>query len=108
LFRVPMKDFDGALLCENEQHNQLFIEGGNQVVDPKTFGVRTFHEVESLGEVRRIEYFTTKEHLGSDGGEALYVHAFQKPYPVLIYHALDKQLTFAGGKYKVLPEGIEG
>ncbi len=108
LFKVNLAGFKKALLCENEQHNQLFIEGGDQAVDVKRFGIKTPHEVETLGDVRNIEYFTTKDHLGSDGGEALYVHAFKKPYPVLIYHALDKQLTFAGGKYKVLPEGIEG
>jgi hypothetical protein len=108
LFKVTVAGFKKALLCENEAHNQLFIEGGDQAVDVKRFGIKTPHEVETLGDVRNIEYFTTKDHLGKDGGEALYVHAFQKPYPVLIYHALDKQLTFAGGKYKVLPEGIEG
>ena len=108
LFKVDLAGFKKALLCENEAHNQLFIEGGDQTVDVKKFGIKRPHEVETLGDVRNIEYFTTKDHLGKDGGEALYVHKFEKPYPVLIYHALDKQLTFAGGKYKVLPEGIEG
>jgi hypothetical protein len=107
LFHVTLSNFKGALLAFNEKRNQLFIEGGDQAVDLKQFGIRTAHEVETLGEVRAIEYYTRKDHLGRDGGTATYVHRFHKPYPVLIYHTIDKLLEFSGGSYKVLPEGIE-
>jgi hypothetical protein len=69
--------------------------------------------------VVKIEYFTTKDHLGSEGGTATYVHKFRTTnedgkhvtiriarYPDLIYRVLDQQLEFSGGSYKILPEGI--
>jgi hypothetical protein len=107
LFSVTLSGFKKALLAFNEKRTQLFIEGGDQAVDLRQFGIKTPHEVETLGEVRVIEYFTIKDHLGDEGGKAVYVHKFHKPYPVLIYNVLDQQLTFSGGSYKVLAEGID-
>ena len=107
LFSVTLSGFKKALLAFNEKRTQLFIEGGDQAVDLKQFGIKTPHETETLGEVRVIEYFTIKDHLGNEGGKAVYVHKFHKPYPVLIYNVLDQQLTFSGGSYKVLAEGID-
>jgi hypothetical protein len=107
LFTVSLSDFKKAFLAFNENRTQLFIEGGDQTVDLKQFGIKQAHEVETLGEVKVIEYYTIKDHLGSEGGQATYVHKFAKPYPVLIYNVLDKQLTFSGGSYKVLAEGID-
>lgn len=107
LFTVSLSNFKKALLAFNEKRTQLFIEGGDQAVDLKQFGIRTPHEVETLGEVRVIEYFTEKDHLGDEGGKAVYVHKFHKPYPVLIYNVLDRQLSFSGGSYVVLAEGID-
>jgi hypothetical protein len=107
LFSVTLSGFKKALLAFNENRTQLFIEGGDQSVDLKQFGIKTPHETETLGEVRVIEYFTIKDHLGDEGGKAVYVHKFSKPYPVLIYNVLDQQLTFSGGSYKVLAEGID-
>lgn len=106
-FRVPLSNFGGAMLAFNEKKDQLFIEGGNQAVNLKTFGITTPHEIETLGEVRVIEYYTTKDHLGSEGGTAIYVHRLHKPYPILIYRVRDEQLEFSGGAYEVLPEGID-
>ena len=105
--RIKLKDFGGALLCFNEKRTQLYIEGGDQKVDPAIFGIDTPHEMQCLGEVRVIEYFTTKDHLGREGGTATYVHKFEKPFPTLQYDALNKQLLFSGGRYTVLPEGID-
>jgi hypothetical protein len=107
LFTVSLSGFKKALLAFNEKRTQLFIEGGDQSVDLKQFGIKTPHEVETLGEVRVIEYFTIKDHLGKDGGRAVYVHKFHKPYPVLSYHTLDQRLEFSGGSYVVLAEGID-
>jgi hypothetical protein len=107
LFSVTLSGFKKALLAFNEKRTQLFIEGGDQAVDLKQFGIKTPHETETLGEVRVIEYFTIKDHLGNEGGQAVYVHKFSKPYPVLIYNVLDQQLRFSGGSYKVLAEGID-
>jgi hypothetical protein len=106
-YTVTLSNFKGALLAFNEKRTQLFIKGGDQAVDLKQFGIKTTHEIETLGEVRAIEYFTTKDHLGSDGGTAVYVHRFHKPYPILIYRTIDKKLEFSGGSYDVPDEGID-
>jgi hypothetical protein len=104
---VMLSKFKGALLCMNEKGTQLYIEGGDQKVDLKQFGVKTPHEKELLGELKQVEYFTTKDHLGSEGGEAIYQHKFSKPLPTVIYDVLNEQLEIAGGKYVILPEGID-
>jgi hypothetical protein len=119
--RVVLSGFGGALLAFNEQRSQLFIEGGDQSVDVTVFGIdERPHELETLGQVKAIEYFTTKDHLGDEGGTATYVHRFRTTnengqhvtiriarYPDLIYRTLDKQLEFSGGSYTILPEGID-
>jgi hypothetical protein len=110
--RVVLQHFEDAkgkpaILCENEKHTQLFIEGGNQNVDLSVFGLAADHELQTLMEVRVIEYFTTKNHLGRDGGTATYVHKFDQPYPDLIFDVPNKQLLFAGGGYSMPPEGID-
>ena len=117
---VILSGFGGALLAFNESRNQLFVEGGDQSIDLSVFGIDTEHELETLGQVVKIEYFTTKDHLGDEGGTATYVHKFRTTnengkhvtiriarYPDLIYRVLDKQLEFSGGSYKILPEGID-
>jgi hypothetical protein len=105
--KVKLRGFKGAILCQNEKGTQLFIEGGDQRVDLNAFGLKVPHERQDLGCVRKIEYFTKKDHLGSEGGTAIFVHAFEKPYPHLIYDVSNEQLEFAGGRYVILPEGID-
>lgn len=105
--RIKLKGFKGAILCQNEKGTQLFVEGGDQWIDTEAFGLSTPHEKQDLGCVHRIEYFTTKDHLGSEGGTAVYVHDFEKPYPHLVYDTENEQLEFVGGKYVILPEGID-
>lgn len=117
---VTLRNFGGAILAFNEARNQLFIEGGDQEVNVKDFGIRTPHEVQTLGQVKKIDYFTTKDHLGSEGGTATYQHTFRTTnengrhvtiriarYPDLIYRTLEKHLEFSGGSYTILPEGID-
>jgi hypothetical protein len=106
-YRVTLSDFKGAMLAFNEKGTQLFIEGGDQQVKLRDFGISTPHEMETLGDVTDVEYFTTKEHLGSDGGTAIYHHKFHKPYPELVYDVPNRQLSFSGGRYVILPEGID-
>jgi hypothetical protein len=108
--------FKGAKLCCNERKNQLFVEGGDQALDSKDFGFgRSWpHEKNTLGVVTRLEYFTTKKHLGSEGGTAIYFHLPAEPErgrsagtgPDLIYDAVNESLEFAGGTYEILAEGI--
>jgi len=80
---VTLEDFDGALLAMNEQRAQkpqLFIEGGDQRVDLKKFDIGPpLHENETLGRMVCVAYFTKKDHLGEDGGEAEYVHVIEMP-----------------------------
>lgn len=112
--------FKKALLAFNEARNQLFIEGGDQTVNLGDFGIDKPHELETLGKVTKIDYFTDKTHLGKEGGRAVYRHGFATVnedgrivrvkilrYPDLIYRVLDEQLEFSGGSYEILPEGID-
>ncbi len=111
--------FKKAILCSNEDRSQLFIEGGDQRLDLANYGIRHPHEMETIGQVDRIVYFTTKTHLGDEGGTAAYVHKMRttnqngrhvtiKParYPDLIYDVRNEQLLFSGGSYEILREGI--
>jgi len=118
--KVTLRQFDGAMLCSNEDRNQLFIVDGDQSVDLKDFGIKNPHEVETLGEVVTIDYFTDKEHLGDEGGEAVYTHKFRSTNdngkhktirmannPDLIYYLRDQHLEFSGGSYEIRAEGID-
>jgi hypothetical protein len=112
--------FKKALLCSNEDRNQLFIEGGDQAVNLRDFGIKSAHEVETLGQVTEIAYHTNKSHLGDEGGEAVYVHRFRSTNengkhvmvkmtrePDLVYDVRNEQLLFSGGSYEILREGID-
>jgi hypothetical protein len=123
---VHIKNFgvnqDGvpALLTANEKRNQLFIDGGDQSVNLKVFGITKPHEMEVLGKAKRVVYFTTKKHLRpEDGGTANYRHAFggkkthpfgrkKKNLPTVVYDVRNKLLSFAGGEYDIPDEGIDG
>jgi hypothetical protein len=116
--RVTLSRFRKAILCTNEAKNQLFIRGGDQSVDPGTFGIRNPHEVETLGKVSELAYFTRKDHLGSEGGTAIYFHVTGETNeggrrkmagwaPDLIYHTIDERLEFSGGSYTIKAEGID-
>lgn len=113
---IDVKGFDvqgePALLCSNEQRTQLFVEGGDQSVNVDLFGIREpIHEIETLGELNSIEYYTIKKHLGSEGGEAIYRHKLKahrfRRKPDVIYDTVNKLLSFSGGNYEVLDEGID-
>lgn len=97
-----------CMLCMNEKKTQLFIEGGSQTVaNLKDYGATAEHELYTLGQLRVVEYFTRKDHLGSEGGTAIYVHRFHSPYPTLLYDAPNQQLLIGGGSYDMPPEGID-
>ena len=115
-----IRGFKGALLAFSEDGNQLFIEGGDQSINLSDFGIKSPHEIETLGTVKHIDYFTRKDHLGDEGGEAVYTHQFTTTnergkhvrvriarYPDLIYRVRDQQLEFSGGSYEIRAEGID-
>lgn len=130
---AKLSGFKGAYLAANEQafedlaqlgraKAQLYIEGGDQSVDLKSFGIDPdrAHEVETLGKAIAIDYHTVKVHLGSEGGDAIYRHKFRTTregdrevtlrvakYPDVIYRVLDQQLEFSGGSYEIRAEGID-
>jgi hypothetical protein len=111
-----------CFLAFNEAKNQLFIEGGDQRMSPaelKKFGIKTEHELHTLGKLVGVGYFTEKTHLGDEGGEAVYTHTFRATnvngkhvivkiarYPDLIYRVMDEQFEVSGGSYEILREGI--
>lgn len=115
-YMVSVKGFEvngkPALLCQNEAHTQLFIEGGDQRVDLADFGIKEpIHESEVLGECDSLKYFTTKDHLGSEGGEAVYKHKLRsfrfRRKPTMIYDTVNGLISFSGGNYSIPNEGIE-
>jgi hypothetical protein len=119
---VRLTRFKGAMLAFSEQYEsspQLHIVGGDQSCDPTVFGILTNHELETLGKCVDITYYTVKTHLGRDGGDANYVHAFAEETakrkarhvrilnsPDVIYDRLNEKLKFSGGVYEITPEGI--
>jgi hypothetical protein len=118
---IELRGFKGALLCFSEQYKkipQLHIVGGDQSVDTSAFGIETNHEYETLGKCADIVYATLKTHLGPEGGDADYVHAFAEESagknkrvrirlsPDVIYDRLNEKLKFSGGVYEITPEGI--
>jgi hypothetical protein len=126
---VKLFDFGGAMLCENEQaatRPQLFIEGGDQSVSLKQFGIDGEHEREVLGAALEVAYKTQKDHLGASGGageRAVHVHPFGSKrgmedddprkkngsrLPLIIYDVRNKKLHFAGGSYDLPEVGIRG
>jgi hypothetical protein len=116
--KVTLSKFRKAILCCNEAKNQMFVRGGDQAVDLAAFGIKTEHEVETLGRVVELAYFTTKDHLGDEGGTALYFHVSGETNeggkrtmagwgPDLIYHTVDERLEFSGGSYTIRAEGVD-
>lgn len=131
---IKLSGFKGAYLAANEQAfgdlsetgranlTQLYVEGGDQSVDLKSFGIDPdrAHEVETLGKAIVIDYHTVKVHLGGEGGDAIYRHKFRTTregdrevtlrvakFPDVIYRVLDQQLEFSGGSYEIRAEGID-
>lgn len=123
--RLPNQKIEGmgdALLCFNEKKNQLFIENANGISNAglRRFGITTVHEIETIGKILKVGYFTDKKHLGKEGGEAIYSHTFRTTnengthitvkiarYPDLIYRVLEEQFEISGGSYEILREGID-
>jgi hypothetical protein len=78
------------------------------------------HELETLGKLTGVEYFTNKSHLGDEGGEATYDHHFRMTnqngrhvivkisrYPDVVYDVVNEQLLLSGGSYTIRAEGID-
>jgi hypothetical protein len=115
-YRVTLKKFKGAWLAQNENRTQLFIEGGDQSVHLKDFGIDPdrAHESEVLGSAVKIYYFTQKDHLGADGGRAIFRHPFggrsralpMKKFPTVTYDTVNHLLSLHGGIYSIPDEGI--
>ena len=107
--KTTIKFDRNTYLTESEKKDQIFISGGDQSVNLADFGIRNAHEVEVLGQILSVDYFTEKKHLiEKDGGKGLYRHPFKSPRPMLIYNVRSKLLMVAGGGYKILSEGIDG
>jgi hypothetical protein len=119
--KVEVSGFKGALLCQDEKGKQLYIVGGDQSVNLKDFGIKQEHELEILGALTAVVYFTTKDHLmPEDGGTANYKHKFgngartyrfgQKGtrFPLVGYDVRNKLLSIQGGGYDLPAEGIDG
>lgn len=112
------------ILSMNEKRTQMFIDGGDQSLNLKDFGITDPHENEVLGKLERIHYFTTKDHLGDEGGTAIFDHKFGKKevgsgflmkrkfkktrQPTVTYDVPNQLIGIAGGGYTIPDEGIDG
>jgi hypothetical protein len=114
---VELDNFAGARLTRHPTAIQLYIEDGDQSIDLAEFGLTGEpHETEYLGECVEVSYHTVKDHLGNEGGDAVYYHRFGKvertgkktEFPRVTYHVPDEHLEFAGGRYSIPKEGIDG
>lgn len=125
---VKLSGFKGALLAQDKEKRQLFIEGGDQSVNLNDFGIdpRKRHEQEVLGVATQIAYETRKDHLGEAGGageRAVHVHPFGSKHgidvsdprrksgsrlPIVLYDTRNRKLAFAGGGYDLPEVGIRG
>jgi len=119
--KVLLSNFKGALLAQDEKGKQLYIVGGDQAVSLKDFGIAQPHELEILGALTCVVYFTTKDHLRpEDGGTANYKHKFGDGartynfgkngtrFPLVGYDVRNKMLSIQGGDYDLPAEGIDG
>jgi hypothetical protein len=128
--KVEIANFKGALLAQNERKKkngkpvgmcQLYIVGGDQSVNLKDFGITRPHELEILGALTAVVYFTTKDHLmPEDGGTANYKHKFGNGartyrfgqrgtrFPLMGYDVRNQMLSIQGGDYDLPAEGIDG
>ena len=59
----------------------------------------------ALGYLRSVTYQTQKE---GDEGDMFYIHAFERPFPILCTDPEGKHLFIVGGGFKVKKEGIVG
>lgn len=116
---IDIKKLKGARLARSPKGYpfQLFVEGGDQSVNLEDFEIYSPHEVEVLGKLKHVVYYTIKHHLGKDGGEANFKHELNdaqktiptkaRNRPTVIYDTINKLLSLAGGEYEILPEGID-
>ena len=92
-------------LGSNEAGTQLFFVGGDQSVNPEDFNQDPNKESVCLGPVKKIEYVTSKEHLGkADKTPGPYIHTFGEEggsLPLLCYDTLNQQLALVGGSYHI-------
>jgi hypothetical protein len=96
----------GARLVASPDGTQLYIEGGDQSLDPRQLGLPD-KDLITVGVLHSVTYRTQKSF---DGFELVdYQHEFGEEggeRPLLLYDALNRRLLIAGGSYHIKPEGI--
>ena len=118
---VTLDRFGACYLSQDEKGLQLYIRGGDQKVSLADFGITRPHELEILGALLSVVYFTRKDHLTPEtGGTANYDHAFgSKPeefvfgrhgsrLPLVGYDVRNQLLSIQGGGYELPDVGIRG
>lgn len=96
-----------TLACSEDGRN-LFCMGGNQTLDLNAVGLGSVSNKESVvvGEIKVIDYFTSKLWPGKDKPEvAVYTHKFGEesggPLPILRYSTIDKLCYIDGGSFHI-------
>ncbi len=102
-----IRNFGGALLAFNEAKKQLFIEGGDQSLNLEDYGIRSPHEMETLGKIKKIDYHADKHQFRTTNEDGRHVVVKVSRYPDLIYDVPNQQMLFSGGSYTIRAEGID-
>lgn len=100
-------DTGPTYLTSNEDGTQLFIVGGDQLLDLPGLGItgtQAEKELVTVGHVTNIVYHAHKIFSGKRE-EYDYTHKFSEdsggPLPELIYDRINQQLKLSGGMYKI-------
>ncbi len=106
-YKIEWDEKEAPDLCGEPNGKQLYIVGGNQTLGSNIAEGDANKELLDLGECRQVEYFTRK---GFDNFQAVtYYHKLGEETgetPRLLYDRKRKRLFFAGGAYRIKPEGI--
>ena len=116
--------FDGKTrVASNEDGDQYYFVAGDQSVDVDDFGVERIKESVVLGKAFGLVYYTTKHHLGDEGGKANYEHELgesedllgnrippkkRKGMPTVIYDTRNAELSLSGGTYHIDMTDVDG
>ena len=105
---------ENILVIATDEHNIEYV-GGDQDFDWQNMPGASTSELKNLifvGPVVRIEYWADKHHLSGPKQQEdgmIYYHDFGEEngeLPYLVFDTRNIKLIFAGGDYRITPEGI--
>lgn len=104
---VPIRNFAGTEVACTPDGENLYLIRGDMTIDLDALDIDSEKDYIELGPCTYISYHTRKGF--HDFAPIDYWHRFGEEdgiLPVLMYDSINHVLWFAGGNYKVKPEGI--